>query len=74
MRGNAPLELVHTDVCQVDTKSHTGAQYFVTFIDDHNKRLWDTVEDEGSGVIRLQGAPRKRGKRIRPEAEGGSSR
>ena len=29
MRRNAPLELVHTDVCQVDTKSHAGAQYFV---------------------------------------------
>ena len=42
MRRNAPLELVHTDVCQVDTKSHAGAQYFVTFIDDHNRRLWAT--------------------------------
>ena len=29
-----------------------------------------TVEDEGPGVIRLQGAPRKSGKRTRPEAEG----
>ena len=42
MRCNAPLELVHTDVCQVDTKSHAGAQYFVTFIDDHNRSLWAT--------------------------------
>ena len=42
MRRTAPLELVHTDVCQVDTKSHAGAQYFVTFIDDHNRRLWAT--------------------------------
>ena len=33
MRRKAPLELVHTDVCQVDTKSHAGSQYFVTFID-----------------------------------------
>ena len=40
MRRNAPLELVHTDVCQVDTKSRAGAQYFVTFIDDHNRKLW----------------------------------
>ena len=39
MRRNAPLELVHTDVCQVDTKSHARSQYFVTFIDDHNRRL-----------------------------------
>ena len=42
MRRNAPLELVHTDVCQVDTKSHAGAQYFVTFIDDHSRKLWAT--------------------------------
>ena len=63
MRGNPLLELVHTDVCQVDTKSHARSQYFVMFIDD-----------EGSGVICLQGTPRKSGKRIRPEAEGGSSR
>ena len=34
------LELVHTDVCQVDTKSHAGSQYFVTFIDDHSRKLW----------------------------------
>ena len=35
-RRNAPLELVHTDVCQVDTKSHARSQYFVTFIDGHS--------------------------------------
>ena len=23
-------------------KSHAGAQYFVTFIDDHSRRLWAT--------------------------------
>ena len=40
MRRKALLELVHTDVCQVDTKSHVGSQYFVTFIDDHNQKLW----------------------------------
>ena len=42
MRRSAPLELVHTDVCQVDPMSHAGAQYFVTFIADHNRRLWAT--------------------------------
>mgnify|MGYP002775900261 CR=1 FL=1 len=40
MRWKAPLELVSTDVCQVDTKSHVGSQYFVTVIDDHNQKLW----------------------------------
>ena len=29
-------------MCQVDTKSLAGAQYFVTFIDDHRRRLWTT--------------------------------
>ena len=40
MRRKAPLELVHTNVCQVDTKSHAGSQYFVTFLNDHSRRLW----------------------------------
>ena len=40
IRRKASLELVHTDVCQVDTKSHAGSQYFVNFIDDHNRKLW----------------------------------
>ena len=43
MRRKALLELVHTDVCQVDTKSHVGSQYFVTFIDDHNRKLWASL-------------------------------
>ena len=40
MRRKKALELVHTDVCQVDAKSHVGAQYFVTFIDNYNWKLW----------------------------------
>ena len=28
------------DVCQVDAKSHADAQYFVTFINDYNQKLW----------------------------------
>ena len=39
MRRKNTLELVHTDVGQVDSKSHVGAQYFVTFIDDYNRKL-----------------------------------
>ena len=30
-------------MCQVDTKSHAGAKYFVTFIDDHSRRMWATL-------------------------------
>ena len=39
-RRKAPLELVHTNVCQVETKSHAGSQYFVTFMEDYNRKLW----------------------------------
>ena len=43
MRKKTSLELVHTDVCYVDRKSHRGSQYFVTFIDDHSRKLWVSV-------------------------------
>ena len=43
MRRKNILEIVHTDVCQVDAKSHDDAQYFVTFIDDYSRRLWASV-------------------------------
>ena len=43
MRKKVTLELVHTDVCYVDTKSHVGSQYFVTFIDDCSQKLWASV-------------------------------
>ena len=46
MRWKALLELVHTDVCYVDTKSHSGGQYFVTFIDDHSRKLWTYILEE----------------------------
>ncbi|KAG7553078.1 Zinc finger CCHC-type superfamily [Arabidopsis thaliana x Arabidopsis arenosa] len=35
------LDLVHSDVCgPMKTKSLGGASYFVTFIDDHSRKLW----------------------------------
>ena len=40
MRKKVLLELVHMDVCYVDTKSHVGSQYFVTFIEDCSRKLW----------------------------------
>ena len=33
------LNLVHTDVCTIDTKSLGSASYFVTFIDDHSQKV-----------------------------------
>ena len=41
-----PVKDVHlercTDCSHAGVKSHAGAQYFVTFIDDHIRRLWAT--------------------------------
>ena len=37
------LDLVHTDVCSMDVRSHSGAQYFVTFIDDYSRKVWAFV-------------------------------
>lgn len=34
------LDLVHTDVCSMTEKSLGGASYFVTFIDDHSRKVW----------------------------------
>ena len=35
------LELVHSDVCDpMKTKSLGGASYFITFIDDHSRKIW----------------------------------
>ena len=39
MRCNALLDLVHTDVCQVDMRSHAVSQYFLTLINDHSLKL-----------------------------------
>ena len=43
MRKKMPLELMHTDICYVDTESHGSSQYFVTFIDDCGRKLWASV-------------------------------
>lgn len=38
MRPNI-LDLVHTDVCMMDGEFLGGASYFVTFIDDHSRKV-----------------------------------
>ena len=57
MRRKELLELVHTDVCQVDTKSHAKSQYFVTIIDDHSRKLWASplkTKDQVLSVLRIK--------------------
>ncbi|WZZ37770.1 hypothetical protein YC2023_034029 [Brassica napus] len=40
MRRKHILDLVHTDVCSMSEKSNGGASYFVTFVDDHSRKVW----------------------------------
>ena len=40
-RASEILELVHSDLCgPMKTRSLGGALYFVTFIDDHSRKVW----------------------------------
>ena len=34
------LDLIHTDVCTMQTRTRGGALYFVTFIDDCSRKVW----------------------------------
>ena len=34
------LDLVHSDVCSMPTKSMGGALYFISFVDDQSRKLW----------------------------------
>ena len=34
------LDLVHTDVCTMQSYTLGGALYYVTFIDDHSRKVW----------------------------------
>ena len=41
--ANDILDLVHTDVCSMIENSLSGALYFVTFIDDHSRKVFAYV-------------------------------
>ena len=34
------LDLVHTDICFMDATSLGSARYYITFIDDHSRKIW----------------------------------
>ena len=34
------LDLVHTDVCTMQSNTLSDALYYVTFIDDHSRKVW----------------------------------
>ena len=40
-RASHPLQLIHSDVCgKIGTRSLSGGEYFVTFVDDHTRYVW----------------------------------
>ena len=48
-----PLELVHSDVCgKISSKSLSGAEYFVTFIDNKTRYIWVYVIKKKSDVFK----------------------
>ena len=34
------IDLIDTNVCTMQTRTLCGALYFVTFIDDHSRKVW----------------------------------
>jgi transposase InsO family protein len=40
LRSTALLDLVHSDLMQLNTPSLGGARYIFTLLDDHSKKLW----------------------------------
>ena len=39
-RKSCVLDLVHSDVCSMPTKSMGGAMYFISFVDDFSRKIW----------------------------------
>ena len=39
-RARAPLELVHSDICESRTPSLNGSKYFLLFVDDYTRMMW----------------------------------
>ena len=51
-RAEDILQLVHSDVCgKIEVKSLSGAEYFVTFIDDKSRCVWVYVLKHKSEVL-----------------------
>ena len=51
-RSTEPLELVHSDVCgKLKETSLSGAEYFLTFTDDHTRYVWVYILKRKSKVF-----------------------
>ena len=52
-RAANPLDLIHSDVCgKMSSKSLSGAEYFVTFIDDKTRYVWVYIIKRKSDVFK----------------------
>ena len=49
-RAKNILDLVHTDVCSMIESSFSGVLYFVTFIDDHSRKVFACLEEQISST------------------------
>lgn len=65
------LDLIHTNVSSMLEKTLEGAQYFLTFIDDHSRKVWASTLKTKDQV---QGVPSQSLKRDREEAENNQGR
>lgn len=51
-KTTVPLELIHSDVCgKMSSRSLSGCEYFVTFIDDYTRYVWVYVIKRKSEVF-----------------------
>ena len=51
-RATEILELVHTDVCgKMNTKTLSGGEYFLTFVDDKSRHTWTYILKQKSEVF-----------------------
>ena len=52
-RAANPLDLIHSDVCgKMSSKALSGAEYFVTFIDDKTRYVWVYIIKKKSDVFK----------------------
>ena len=52
-RATKLLEIVHSDICgRLEAKSLSGAEYFVTFIDDESRYVWIYILKNKSKVFK----------------------
>jgi hypothetical protein len=63
-RAKNILDLVHTNVCFMAENSLSGALYFVTFIDDHSRKVFACLEEQNFRYLMLSKSfmPKLKGK------------